>query len=102
VIERARSDDDKAFCLIGEKYYHSKDYLKAIIWLLKSAYFNNSGAQYYIGRIFETGINSTNNKQQALEWYQRSADQTNRLAITRMIKLKWKGHFLDSNQKGIF
>ncbi|KAI8879034.1 hypothetical protein K501DRAFT_276913 [Backusella circina FSU 941] len=99
LIERVKANDDKALCLIGEKYYHNKDHLKAMIWFLKSAYFNNSSSQYYIGRIFETGTDSPINKRQALEWYQRSADQANRLAKTRIVKLKWKGYSLDSNQK---
>jgi TPR repeat protein len=92
--------DAEAFYLIGQRYYLKDSYLKAMIWFLKAAYYCNTAAQYYIGRMFDYGLDVPKCEIKALKWYHRSTALENNPISLRIKKLNSEGYYLDAMERG--
>ena len=51
------------------------DLAEAVDWFKKSADEGFAGAQYALGRMYESGLGVSKNSDEAVKWYQKAADQ---------------------------
>ncbi len=78
------------------------DYSTALALWLKEAEKGNSQAQYYVATMYEKGLGTSPNYQQAANWYQKALDQGFSQAAVNLGRLHEQGLGVSPNQKEAF
>ncbi len=78
--QKAITGDASAQNSLGDKYYNSKDYSRAVYWYRKAAEQGNAYAQFNLGYCYQYGNGVTKDYAEAVKWYQKAAEQGNAYA----------------------
>jgi len=65
---------------LGKEYLDSKEFPKALKWLLLSANQKNADAQYELGNMYFQGLGVAKNQKTGTNWHRKSAGQGHSLA----------------------
>lgn len=65
-----------------------KNYALALKWLRMAAEKGNSSAEYYLGEMYENGYGVPKDKEEAIRWYSKAADQGVYIAQEALKRLK--------------
>lgn len=79
-IKVAQHGYPMAAMLLGKFYEEISDYASAIQWYRKAAERNHSGAQYYLGHLYDLGFGVKKDMVIAVQWYRKAAEQGNSMA----------------------
>ncbi len=86
----------------GARLYEGKgvqeDHAEALLWLTWAARQNHSGAQYYLGRMFQAGHWVEQDPAEAYRWYLLSAEQGLAQSQFVVAKMLWQGNGTEKNQ----
>ncbi|OHW62278.1 putative beta-lactamase HcpC precursor [Andreesenia angusta] len=74
-LERSANQGHMVSQLLLGSIYSSTDYHKSFKWHLKAARQGLMDAQYYVGVYYETGSGVEKNKENALYWLEKAAEQ---------------------------
>ena len=84
---------------IGVLYGDVRNYRPALKWYLEAANKENSCAQFNVGLFYEQGHGVKIDKQYALEWFDKSAEQGYKEAKDGIKRLNEEGYYINDRQK---
>ena len=88
----ANQNHIKAGFYLGLHYHHKHWYTEALQWFMSGAQKGEKESQFFVGLYYEKGNGTVRNINQAINWYQKAANQGEDKAINNLKRINFGKH----------